>query len=284
MSAPLFATQRSQVLEAYQKAGQPFNASTKPYKSTHQFVGTIVDPNLTLGIAYAVFKTGNANSVEWFDYGIGDEILFGAPPGIRRGLEDDTNLSLRRQTDGAEDFIIEGMSATARSTRFAYTAVPPATPPVDPDVVAAYLGNAVILDPAAIAIPPQVNSPFNLENTLMSALAPHIQIEFEWDRETVKKIGTLDQIPEGGAKSFLRSNGDPRTDDRFRIPEGFLWRRAGQPDSEFVVRGTLAEAVVVPINLVLRPGDATTFVAPRFVMLDITVRVHGLRVKLPTRN
>ncbi len=125
------------------------------------------------------------------------------------------------------------------------------------------------------------------KDALMTAIAPHIQIAFEWDRQRVEKIGTLDQIPEGAAKSFLRANGSPQTSERYRIPEGYLWRRDGQTDSEFVVRGRLLRSVLIPMSGILFPtavAGTPTGRAPAIIQLDILTRLHGLSCKPPSRN
>ena len=310
----LFATQRSLVLKNYNDIGQKYIAGTKPYKSSAAFnffnVQSFGATALLAGSA-GILVARAGQRVEWFTYGIGQVVQNTAtsftPPGTtntpivaQNALEDDTNLSKPRSTNGTEDFIIEGISATARSTRMAWLAADVtamnalmgnqssgAAVSVDADVVNLQNGVIPLLDPAALLAPPQVHSPINLEAVLMQALAPHIVIEFEWDRGRVEKIGTLDQIPEGGAKSFLRSHGDPRTDNRYRIPEGYVWRRDGQPDSEFIVRGTLLRSVAVPISGITFPSGVSgtpTGRMPALLSLDVVVRLHGLAIKLPSRN
>ncbi len=215
MGEPLFQTARTKVIDAYKKAGQQFNASTKPYMSTQSFVARVADVDATNSIAYLVFDAGQ--SQEWFGYGVGDLVT-----SLGRVAKDsDTNLGKARSTNGADDFIIEGMSASVAGVRV--TTGKSASSPgalVDPVVIAAVSGQGQVqfMDQGSILTPPQVFSPFNLEDSLMTALAPHIAIDFTWDRETTKKIGNLSQIPEGAAKSFLRAHGDPRTDDTFRQP------------------------------------------------------------------
>ena len=293
MSDALFVTQRSKLVEAYKNAGQPFNANTKPYKSTASFLGVTVQ---AIGTSAAFLVFGAQQRVEWFGYGLGQAVAGTSGLISAAGLtamEDDTNLSKARSTNGAEDFVIEGISASRRNVRAAWTTTAIATSGIsggiasDSNVNNALNGLLPLLDPAALFVPPQVSSPFNLEETLMTAIAPHIAIEFEWDRQRVEKIGTLDQIPEGAAKSFLRANGDPRTDNRYRIPEGYLWRRDGQTDSEFIVRGTLQRAVIIPLSTVTFPTTLTTAQNaqyPTACALDIVLRLHGLSVRLPSHN
>jgi hypothetical protein len=283
MSELLFATQRRIMYESYKTAGQPFSASTKPYKSTVTFGAGIVNSISAVGVSFAVFPVQRR---EWFSYKLGDPVPGNETlPTYRTGLESDTNISKPRTTNGAEDFVIEGMSASNRNTRIQYASSDIPAAVTDINVLAALSGLESMLDPGSLVTPPQVNSPFNLEQALYRAISPHIAVEFEWDRSKVVKMGTLEQIPEGGANSYLRTSGEPNTSDRYRIPEGYLWRREGQPDCEFITRATLVEPVVVPLLNIQLPSSITlATVNPIAVYLDCVLRLHGLSVKLPSRN
>lgn len=285
----LFATQRRKLYEAYAEAKQPFVASTKPYKSTVSFVGQVVNNIDAAGVSFLVFPQNQR--LEWFSYKLNDQVPGNQTtlPNYRPALESDTNVSKARTTNGAEDFVIEGMSATCRNTRVQYDTLGTALPSgfTDVNVIFGMNGLISMLDPGSLVTPPQVNSPFNLEQALYRAISPHIAVEFEWDRQRVVKMGTLEQIPEGAANSYLRASGEPSTNDRYRIPEGYLWRREGQPDSEFIVRGNLVEPVIVPLLNITLPTSSTgtqTARPPAFVYLDVVLRLHGLSVKLPSRN
>jgi hypothetical protein len=288
--SPIFMTQRRRILEAYKDAGEPFSASTKPYKSNVTFAFQGADTITASSVRWLVARQGQI--LEWFSFKIGDPVpgnIDNVSLGYRAATEDDTNLSKARTTNGAEDFIIEGMSCTNRGIRINYLDGVGAGSYVsdvsDPDVVGSLQGQVPIYDPGALYSPPQVQSPFNLENGLYRALAPLVSVEFEWDRSKVVKIGTLEQLPEGAANSYLRAGGEPSTNDRYRIPEGYLWRREGQPDSEFITRGRLNEPLAVPVLSVFLPASVTPVVANiGRVLLDVVVRLHGLSVKLPTRN
>lgn len=283
MTEALFATQRRKMYDAYKAANQPFVASTKPYKSTVTFSGQVVNNVAATATSFLVFP---AQRVEWFTYKLNDQVPGNSQlPAYRVANEADTNISKPRTTNGAEDFVIEGMSASCRNTRILYptAAIPAAL--TDLNVLLALAGLESMLDPASIVTPPQVNSPFNLENAIYRLISPHIAVEFEWDRTRVVKMGTLEQIPEGGANSFLRTSGVPSTDDRYRIPEGYLWRREGQPDCEFITRGTLTENVIMPLLNVQLPSAVTLVSAvPTAIFVDVVLRLHGLSVKLPSNN
>jgi hypothetical protein len=282
----MFLTQRSKVMKAYQDAGQPFTASTKPYKSTVAF--TFNKTNVITAATVAWYVAPAGVPLTWFGYKLADTVPSTGANSItapyRTANEADTNISKARTTNGAEDFVIEGMSASCRSLRAGFSPEPPELE--DTDVIQCLLGNRPIYDPAALYLPPQLQSPFNLEMGLFRHLGPYVAVEFEWDRSRIVKMGTLDQIPEGAANSYLRASGEPSTNDRYRIPEGYIWRREGEPDSEFIVRGTLQDALCVPALEVAVPTTSTVadVEAPAIVNIDVVLRLHGLSVKLPTRN
>lgn len=283
MGKTLFATQRRIMYESYAQAGQPFSASTKPYKSTVSWFGQVVNNVAAVGVSFLVFQPQRR---EFFSYKLGDPVPGNEfLPTYRTALESDTNISKPRTTNGAEDMVIEGMSASCRNTRIQYVSTDIPIAISDFIVNAALQGLVSMLDPGSLVSPPQVNSPFNLEQALYRAISPHIAVEFEWDRSKVVKMGTLEQIPEGGANSYLRTSGEPNTSDRYKIPEGYLWRREGQPDCEFIIRASLVEPVVVPLLNIQLPSSVTAVTAvPESIVLDTVLRLHGLSVKLPTRN
>jgi len=111
---------------------------------------------------------------------------------------------------------------------------------------------------------------------------PLMSLELEWDRKRYEKLGIIDLLPQAGAKSYLRANGQPSAENRYRIPEGYLWRRDGQPDSEFIARARLERPLVVPISLVTPPGG--TVATPTAIYLPLIMRVFGLSVDLPSGN
>lgn len=277
----LFETQRSKVIRAFQQAGQPFIAGTKPYESTQVIFGAVVNP---LGVAPNLigFIVIPQQTTEFYSYGVGDSIGgFGAAVQPRQANDADTNLAKGRSTNGAEDFVIEGISLSVRATRMALSQTVVGV--TDQTVAAALRGEVNMTDPGSIFAPPQLYSPFNLEEAVAGAVLPQTSIELEWDRERVIKVGTLEEFPEGAGKSYLRANGEPSTHNRYRIPEGYLWRRDGQPDSEFVARATVRNPVVIPCNFAQTIDGAANYV-PIAIAIELKMRLHGMAVKLPSRN
>ena len=281
--AELFRTQRQRVLDLYSKAGQPFIASTQPYHSTRALRFEIVEPDYTNGMAWAVAVAGQ--TMDFFTYGVGDRITLANAANYQAG-ESETNLAKGKSTNGASDYVIEGVGMHCRAMLVEYTvaSTPLAATPTNACVVEAVTGLTPIMDPASIIMPPQGQSPANLENAFFQAVTPFLSFEFEWDRKRVEKLGVCDILPQAGAASYLRTNGQPRSDNRYTIPEGYVWRRDGEPDGEFAARVQLRRCVAIPINLRALVSAATTYKCPSDIQLEIVMRLYGLEVQLPSSN
>ncbi|OFW65959.1 MAG: hypothetical protein A2Y74_05350 [Actinobacteria bacterium RBG_13_63_9] len=281
---PLFQTQRARVLGLYKENAQPFIASTMPYHSVRSLAFNIVDIDETNGLAFAVARRGQF--MDFFGYGVGDRIQLGNVQNFQAS-EAETNLAKGKSTNGAADFIIEGIGMSCRAMLIQYSTgsgvITPAAP-TDPDVVACMAGTLPIWDPASIVMVPQGQSPANLENGLFQALMPLLSLEFEWDRKRTAKLGVCDLLPQAGGASYLRANGVPSSDNRYEIPEGYVWRRDGEPDGEFVARVTLERALVVPISLRSLITTPTDFAAPLNLQIELLMRLYGLEVQLPSAN
>jgi hypothetical protein len=283
-----FTTAKTKLLAEYNAnqangAAIPYVAKTKPYYSTGQLQWTVVSAGFTAN-QIAVAKLLVGQTIELFAYKLGDAIPFGPGGNTRPALEDDTNLSRPRQTNGVEDFAIEGISCTCRGLRQDYSAAAfTGTNTTDADILNALGGKAQLWDPAAIVAPPQMYSPFNLEMAMWEAAKKAISVELEWDRSRVEKLFRADALVEGGGVSYLRSSGEPTTDNRTRVPEGYLWRRDGLPDSEMIMRFVVRETVLFPINLV-GPLGQTTNGQPNNIWMDFTARLHGLSLAYPSQN
>ena len=145
-------------------------------------------------------------------------------------------------------------------------------------------GCVTIADPFAAVAPPEVNSSATLEQVLYQCIAPHLTCRIEWDNaDRTEKLGTMNQFVEGGGQSYLHSNGVPSPNDRFRIPEGFLWARVGQPASQLQVICRLEEDVVIPIHPKASP-ISTGYPALRSAWVEIVMRVGGLLLRVPGSN
>lgn len=283
-----FETTRERLLKEYGQKQPLFRATTRPYKSKLPFTWSVVDARPAAGpnVAFAVLRKGQEN--EFFGYGLGAAIPVTTTLTKTGGAtEADTNQGDARNTNGVEDFIIESISCSSSGIRAQYgvaDAQVVALALTDPDVQAAFRGERAIVDPGALLAPPQAVSPFNLEDAMFEGLKSVAAVRFQWDRGGFIPIGSLDQIPEGGARSFLRASGDPRTDNRYKVPEGYAWRRKSMTDADFVTSVKIADAVVCPINLIAPAGQGAVASVPLNLYQDVILRVHGLGLSAIGQN
>ena len=283
---PVFKTQRRRLLESYGKSGQEVIAHTIPYHSTGVIVWDFVDVNASQvpGVAFAIARRNQ--NISFFGYGVGEQVFLGGTT-MSRATDAETNQAKGRSTNGAQDYVIEGIGFHNRGLRAQFTGAALtalAALAVDPTVVSSFNGDTAMFDPGAIVLPPQAQSPFNLEQALFQAILPYCSIELLFDRKRVEKIGTIDLMPQAGAQSYLRSNGSPETSNRYRIPEGYLWRKDGMPDSELEATLVLQRDVVVPVNQVATWGAVPVNISPTRLWLECVLRLYGLAVDLPSAN
>lgn len=282
-------TQREKLVAAYKDTGR-FVMTTQPYHSSRSLLYRVVDFDDDHDAAFAVARQGE-NRLTYFDYSVGD--TFSSNPTIaigRRATEADTNLGKDKSTNGAQDFVMEGLGFGLRGYRVGVSSgdaaqLPGAGPgPADATVLLATAGQRPIIDPGSIVGAAQCQSPFNLEAPMFQGLLPYMSVALDFDRHRTERLGVLDLFPQAGAASYLRANGVPDSRNRYDIPEGFLWRRDGEPDSEFSVVTALEEDVVCPLNLATDLTDGTTAVGLDLILVDVAMRLYGVGFKLPSEN
>jgi len=256
---------------------------TRPYFSTRALtfiVGSAPDLN-AVGLGWCVAPAGQ--EMVFFDYHAGSVIQYGTFNPAFRATEAETNLVSDRQTNGSEDFAIDAIGVGQRGIRVRYSESDLATlwgaSGADPNTSfgRALRGLESIYDPAGIAVPAQFQSPFNLEDGPFTAAQGLVDVSLEWDTRRKVSMGTLDLFPQGGARSLLRANGMPASVNRYRIPEGFKWGRAGGQDSQLVVRAVLRHDLVIPLNLIAPPLSPSGAVqTPQELDLEIVIRLYGI--------
>ncbi len=284
----LFSNARNKLLKEREEMKRPFRAETKPYRSTAQIKFEVVDIVPTAAAAgsppaCAHLVLRKDFEAKFFTYKIGDQI--DCAETTRKATEADTNQTEGSKTNDTDEMVIEGVSMSARAVRVKYdeAAIGATTVVRDRDVIDMYRGLAPIYDPGSIVAPPQVMSPFNLEHTLLEMIRGHITLDFNINRNLAYRIGTIDQIPEGGSRSYLRANGEARADNFYEIREGLLWRKGAQADSSLEVVMKVREAIVMPIDAVPFRRLATLQL-PQSIYLDLQLRLHGLVLSDPSQN
>lgn len=254
-----------------------YYARSRPYHSTQFLVADVIAANETneANIAYAKFSKGQ--QLYFFDYGIGASIDTGAGTS-RRATPADTNLVKAKSTNGASDYCIQALSLGVKDIRTMYSAEAIAliTSSLDPQLVAALGGQNPIVDPGALVTPPQTQSPFNTEIPMWHGLQDNIDVELQWDGGTPSfKLGTAGMFPDASGKSQMRSSGMPQAGNYYQVPEGYIWARDGEVESEFIVQATLQQDIIVPINLSLVPSDSTVAVIPTNIIVGVMCRLWG---------
>lgn len=289
----LFRTKRSELLSAYAKNGVPFLATTRGLHSCRSLLFEAVDIDVaTNAVGYLVARRGQ--QLVFFNYGINDSIDLSNEP-AHRATEADTSLTKGSRTTASADLSIEWITMHPRGIKLAYTpqaaptfyspwVAPGTAAATDPVVIEGVTGAAAIVDPFSQVVPASVGSSATLQHVLYQAIAPYLTCRFEWDNaDRTEKMGTCDQFVEGGGASYLNSNGEPSVNNRFRIPEGFLWARESQPASELQVICTLQNDVIVPYTPVAPPLGAVYPVLEN-CWVEILMRLGGMLLRVPGSN
>lgn len=288
----LFNTKRTDLIEMYSKNGAPFLATTRGVHSVRSIKFDVVDLDTgTNTVGYLVARKGQV--INFFNYGLNDSIELSGDANHRVN-EADTSLTKGSRVPASADLAIEWIVMHPRAIKTQYTAASGA--PYFPDftastativndpVLQALVGQAAILDPFGVVVPANVGSSATLQHVLYQAIAPHLTCRFEWDNaDRTEKMGTCDQFVEGGGASYLNANGEPSVNNRFRVPEGFLWARESQPASELQVVVKLENDVVIPYTPVAAPISGTHTVLEA-MYCEILMRVGGILLRVPGSN
>lgn len=263
----------------YSQSGKNYDIATHPYYSMGAYRLDVVDMTTLANGDVRAWLVANKNQrVEFFGYGKGDSVeAFGL--GKRTATDADTNQAQKNRTN-EEDYAIEGISASSRGLRvtFPEANVNAMTQITDPRVRSVLLGSTTMIDPGSTIIPPEVGSPFTLEDTLFEAIRSKVIMTTSWNRKNGDLLGPLGALPEGGGRSYLRSNGEPSHHNFTRIPEGMVWRRTGSgDDTMFAVIAELQHDVVVPITLspVWQPSGGTKLGPLQSIHLEWCLKLHG---------
>jgi hypothetical protein len=223
----------------------------------------------------------------WFSYGESQQAKLG--PALREATQADTNLGQANKTDGSTDFVIEGIGIGVRDCRIVY---PQAqidlivATPVEA-VQAALEGNAPLVDPASLVTPPQFGSPFNTEVPFWHGLSGLVAVTLNFDngRDTFE-LGCANMFPDASANSQMRASGMPLAGNAYPLPDGFQWNAEGNKEGQtsLTLMGQLAEDVVVPVNLAVRPTLDTVAVQPTEVYVSVRAALYGQEFEAQNDN
>lgn len=285
----LFQSKRTELLNAYAANKVPFLATTRGLHSTRSLMFEVLNLTptpATATIGYLLARRGQ--QLSFFNYGINESIELSNNP-AHRATEADTSLTKGSRTTASADLSIEWITMHPRSIKCFYANLGGpysefVTVPGDPAIIEMLSGQTSIVDPFGLIMPADVGSSATLQHVLYQAIAPHMTCRFEWDNaDRTEKMGTCDQFVEGGGASYLNSNGEPSVNNRFRIPEGFLWAREAQPASELQVICTLQNNVVIPFTPILQPQGILQPILEN-VYVEILMRLGGMLLRVPGSN
>lgn len=272
----LAKTARDKILEQYEDSATEYEFRTTPIVSVGQLVGEVVNADAVNKIAWLKFKP---QKVVLFRAGDGDKIAYGAVDVAASDVE--TNLQKGGSTDGARDMAIEGLSLGSAGVIAQYFAagapiVGFGTAPTDDDVKAALYGKGTLCDPFGVCVPPQLQSPYLLEDLVYQEIINKSTVEIITDTSRPYKVGGADLMPGSAGQSFRRASGNPDTGNVFAFSEGIVWNRDSKPDSDLKVIFELHRTIVIPLSLATPPGG--TVMAPTNVFQRVRMRLHGVSV------
>jgi hypothetical protein len=269
------------LLAKYEASQTPFYIATRPYYSSGAIPFFVVDQNL-VGATQRAFAVATAGTTfDLFSYGKGspiEDVGLSTAQAPRTARDFDTNQATGSRTNG-EDFAVEGISATNRGIRAQYPSavVDALALVVNPFIRNALKGGTTIQDPNSSVVAPEVGSPLILEDVAWEAIKPKMVIRTSWNRKAEDLIGTADEFPEGGARSYLHASGEPSHHNFTRIPEGYIWQKDGSAqDTLFGLNIQLQGDVVIPITRAEGyqvVGSALGF--PAFLWSEFKLRLHG---------
>lgn len=252
-------------------------------------VQTMVDPGSFLR---AVIRCPKGSTISFFSYGVGDDVQGVGLSGGVQATDVETNLAERYSTNN-EDFAIEGIAATCRGHRIAYTAQTPFTL-FGTDTGLSYQilrGDQPWYDAGSLFLPPEVGSPLTLQDGLYERLKPFIDLQIFFDRKAGDHICSLDRVPEGGARSYLNASGEPSVHNFFRIPDGYTWNKSSQPidrllNIEAIVKQDVWATITCPLlwHPTVSPMPVGDIGAPTFLWTEIKLVLVGRAFYNPSQN
>ena len=273
-------TGRDQMIARYVNKQKPFYLSTLKYWSTATFNMRVV--NAADGVAHCVLARNQRASA--FDYAVNSPKSDGFGGNTILATYTDTCLTKARQTVGSDEMVIEGLSVSVRDVRtlFADEDIPDG---LDPDVRAAFQGLRPWSDIGAFFRPPQLDSPFRLEDALGRFLRSKISTTFVWDGQNNERVGLLSHCPDLAAASMLTTAGVPDEKNMYSLPEGWIWNKPGsERDTELHLELVTEQTGIFTISGVTFPGTDGGPSYPAQLAIDLHVQLNGFALGYDSAN
>jgi hypothetical protein len=269
--------------ERLQEGNVSYVIRTLPYFCKRTIEFDVRSANETDGYAYLIC---DKQELTFFDYQVGSRITLGAN-NSHQATQADTNLSKAKSTNGAADMCVEFIALQPVGARIDYGDYATTSTlwgSSDTDVVAALSGNMNVYDPGAIIMPAQVQSPVNLEQALWSAILGCAAVRLEFDRSGFRPLGSLVQFGQAGGSSYKNAFGEPTREAAFKVEEGYIWARDGQPDSDLAMTLEVYNKCMIPINLITPPDIGSGYTAPEKIWLTIIATLRGFELSGLSEN
>lgn len=274
-------TALQEIADGYEGGNTPYFQNTRPNHSVGSIQWDLLAFDATNARAWMVARKGQ--QLNFFGYGIASSIALSGDPTFKATTAE-TNIVKANETNN-DDFAILWIGCSHRGNKVSYpagTVFNTGGVDTDPTLLAAMLGRVAYVDPFSYRTPAEFGSPALLENAEFQELIKYIELRFEWDNGVrTEKVGLMSQYTEGGGASYLHANGEPSTEARTLIPEGYKWTRAGTAGSQFNAFGILTQDVVTAVSTVT---PIATAIAPDHLYTEIMLRLGGVHFLTPSGN
>jgi hypothetical protein len=252
-----------------------YKVNNKTYFSTLSLLAHVEEIDAVTGKYALVFEPQMDTA---FDYRMGEtDTISGS---TRKMSYAETNMSEPNSPDGSNEMAILALGARCRAITPVFA---PATTALYTHFSTAALscltGGGIIADPYALIAPGICGDPGLLENAIFQAICSQssFKLEFDHGNSLSSYLGTLADIPQGGASSFLHAHGDPTFRNRFELGSGIYWRSEGsrQGMSKLLGKVEVHNRILVPFTAAAT-GGSPAFAVPTAVYAEIVMAVMGI--------
>lgn len=279
--------------QQYDAAGKAYHCAEREYYSTGSVTFNVDGQKIVVAGQYDRYMLHAAplQTAQLFAYKVGDpmqvaNVFTAAGTGTRTADYSDTNI-LRAYETNDEDFAVRGIGFRIKSIRLEQAGSETLAGILSQqayNVVQA--GTGYIDDPGSHLVPPEVDSPLVLQDTLGRAISQRLRIREVWDNRASDDIALARRMGPAGADSYLKSLGDPKTWNVLRLDPGLMWNRPNAEfDTRFNLECTLAEDIwcLVSWPMALVPSNATIGDLTR-IHVDYSVILVGHAFYYPSAN
>lgn len=287
----------TRLFKEYEGAARPYYQEVREYYSTGSIIFRVVGaPTLLAGQMPRYTLRAQAGQIsQLFAYKIGDGAgianMFTTQGNAQfQATKAETNL-LEAYKTNTEDFAASGIGFQWKGIRLEMEAGDEFDEGVPADFRPVLLnGTGYIEDPGSHIIPPEVQSPLMLQDTLGRACMKKLNLREVWNARAEDDIALARGLGPIGAESYLNAQGEPSTYNCKRLDPGILWRMQNQStDTKFNIEATLHEdvwSVVSWPQALVAPDeeDPLPFGALTRIHLDFQVILVGKAFYYPSQN